>query len=77
MAPPQDIPNHRQPYDQWAEGQLLQAIEHHTLWCKEHGVGADVLRIRLRLAYLIGFMAGSGVLGGLAGAVAARLLGGQ
>ena len=69
-------PEITEPLDVWAEKLLDAALKRHTLWCMRYGVGSEVGRMRLRLAALVGFMAGSGLLGGAAGAILARAIGG-
>jgi len=83
-ASERDMPSVNQPLDRWAEALLDAALQRHTLWCLRHGLGAQVSdcreqisSLRLRLAALVAFMAGSGVLGGAAGAAVVRyVLGG-
>ena len=69
------MPNISEPLDDWAAKLLDAALQRHTLWCLRHGMGpqiaevrADVARMKLRLVALLAFMAGSGLLGGAAGA---------
>lgn len=70
-----NMPNVTQPLDKWAEDRLLAALQRHTLWCMEHGPGAEVSRVKLRFAALVAFMAGSGILGGgIGAAVTAAIL---
>lgn len=76
MAPPEIPQIHSQPLDDWIEDRLLAALQRHSLWCLQHGVGADVGRLKLRFAMLVGFMVGSGLLGGAAGALLAKAIGG-
>jgi hypothetical protein len=70
------MPEIREPMDQWAAKLLDAALQRHTLWCMRYGVGAEVQRQKVRFAVLVGFMAGSGLLGGVAGAAMARWFGG-
>ena len=64
-----------EPLEPWLERIIDRALLKHERHCWEHGIGAHVVRIRIRLGILVGFMAGSGVLGGAAGAMLARALG--
>jgi hypothetical protein len=79
-----DGPEITEPLDKWAGKLLDAALQRHTLWCMQHGMGpqiaevrADLSRMKLRLVALLAFMAGSGLLGGAAGAAVVRyVLGG-
>jgi len=70
-----DMPHISEPLDEWAEKLLTAALQRHSLWCMRYGVGAEMARLKLRMAALFGFMAGSGLLGGAAGAALVKWLG--
>jgi hypothetical protein len=69
-----EMPNVAEPLDKWVEKLLDAALIRHSRWCLAHGPGADLTRLRLRFALLIGFMIGSGLLGGAAGAAVMKCL---
>ncbi len=52
-----------------------EVIEEHTRACPIVEVGRRVRMLEISFAKLLGFMVGSGLLGGGAGAVAAKLIG--
>ncbi|HOD84659.1 MAG TPA: hypothetical protein PKG77_24850 [Phycisphaerae bacterium] len=60
------------PLEQWTETVIDRALAKHAETCPV----ADRVRVlEIRVAALIGYMVGSGVVGGAAGAVIAKLMG--
>jgi hypothetical protein len=62
-----------EPLEPWVERVIDRALLKHMQTCP---LAARVLKIELRLSALIGFMLGSGLLGGAAGAMVYRAFGG-
>ena len=62
-----------EPLEPWIERVIDRALLKHQHKCP---VAARVTKIEIRLSALIGFMLGSGLLGGAAGAIVARAIGG-
>jgi len=60
------------PLDEWAEALIDRTLERHLNTCP---VRERVEKLEVRLASLIAFMAGSGLLGGTVGAVIAKIAG--
>lgn len=59
------------PLDEWVETIIDRALEKHQNKCP---LGPRVRVLEIRLAALIGYMVGSGIVGGAAGAGIAKLL---
>jgi hypothetical protein len=62
-----------EPLEPWVERVIDRALLKHMYTCP---VAVRVTKIELRLSALIGFMLGSGMLGGAAGAMVYRAFGG-
>jgi len=61
------------PFDEWVETVIALAIAKHQQDCPGP---AGVNRLNLRFAYTVGFMVGSGIVGGMIGSLVPRVLGG-
>ena len=61
-----------EPLDVWAEKLIDRALAKHANSCK---LRERVEKLEVKLSTLIGFMAGSGLLGGVTGAAIARWMG--
>lgn len=66
-------PHANVPLEAWVEAIIDRALAKHQDGCP---VRARVEKLEIRLASLVAFMAGSGLLGGVAGALVSRLFGG-
>jgi len=62
-----------EPLEPWVERVIDRALLKHMYTCP---VAVRVTKIEIRLSALIGFMLGSGMLGGAAGAMVYRMFGG-
>jgi len=70
MTPQNEV---TEPLEPWVERVIDRALLKHMQTCP---VATRVMKIELRLSALIGFMVGSGLLGGAAGAMVYRAFGG-
>jgi len=61
------------PIETWVEAIIRRTVAEHVASCP---VNARVSKLEIRLSSLMAFMAGSGILGGGAGALIFRLMGG-
>ena len=70
-------PEIKVPLERWvreiAREAATTALAEHQKQCKISAVEERVAKVEIRQATLVGFMAGSGVLGGLAGALVSGL----
>ncbi|MCX5676445.1 MAG: hypothetical protein NTX87_15700 [Planctomycetota bacterium] len=62
-----------EPLEPWVERVIDRALLKHMQTCP---VALRVAKIEIRLSALVGFMLGSGLLGGAAGAMVCRAIGG-
>jgi hypothetical protein len=60
------------PIEKWVEEIIRRTVAEHIATCP---YGQRVQRMEMKWSALIGFMCGSGTLGGFAGAILSRLIG--
>ena len=68
MTKPGDVPIER-----WVEEIIKRTVAEHIATCPNAG---KIQRLEVRWSALVGFMTGSGTLGGLAGGLMVKLIGG-
>lgn len=74
MAPAQPVntSTHTEPLEKWVERIIETTILKHQAKCP---LPKRVEAVELRLAYLVGYMIGSGIIGGAGGAILAKAFG--
>ncbi|MCX5671139.1 MAG: hypothetical protein NTU94_07465 [Planctomycetota bacterium] len=65
-----------EPLEPWVERVIDRALLKHERRCVEQGLGRRLRVVEVRIAWLVGYMVGSGLLGGAAGAMVYRAFGG-
>lgn len=60
-------------FERWVEELINRVVAQHTVQCP---VAPRVGRLEIRMAVLVGYMIGSGVIGGAAGGMLFKLIGG-
>lgn len=63
------------PLESWVRQIVTETTASHREWCSQHGPGARVAKLEISYNRLLGFMLGSGAIGGAAATFIGKIIG--